>query len=33
MVSALFLHTCANMILTKKLTKKYGNHVALVDLD
>ncbi|PCJ53964.1 MAG: ABC transporter [Planctomycetota bacterium] len=33
MGSALFLHTCANMILTKKLTKKYGNHVALVDLD
>ena len=33
MGSALFLHTCANMILTQKLTKKYGNHVALVDLD
>ena len=33
MASALFLHTSANMILTQKLTKKYGNHVALVDLD
>lgn len=33
MSSALFLHASANMILTQKLTKKYGNHVALVDLD
>ena len=33
MATAPFLQTSANMILTQKLTKKYGSHVALVDLD